>query len=347
MTEASAPGKLVIVGEYAVLHGAPAIAVALASRARARITRLESAPSQFLGEDGADCWPFTWAETQVPVWEAPPPEGRGRILEFVIAVLRERGALPPELPALAITLDSSDFYRDSNNARRKLGLGSSAAVTVALAGALLQEFSPQQLHPPLLVEVCLDAHRRLQGGTGSGVDVAAAVAGGVISLACDAQGAICWQPERFPAGLHWLALWTGYSASTTDMLATFDRFRVAQPPLFIAHLDDLRAISQAALGAWDRADIANLLSALAEYDAALRRLDRDAAIGIYSPAHHRLAELVRRNGAIYKTSGAGGGDFGLAFSNSARVIDRVRETAFRERIFTLDGGEGTGGLEVA
>jgi phosphomevalonate kinase len=130
------------------------------------------------------------------------------------------------------------------------------------------------------------------------------------------------------------------------MLGRFEQFRETERQLFAAHLEDLCAISGAALGAWDRADIANLLCALAEYDAGLRRLDRDAAIGIYSVAHHRLAELARRNGAIYKPSGAGGGDFGLAFASSAHVIGRVREAALREKIFTIDGGEGARGLDV-
>jgi phosphomevalonate kinase len=347
MAEASAPGKLVIAGEYAVLHGAPAIAVTVAPRARAVIARLGGGHSQIIGEEGAGQWKFTWAGGHVPVWDVVPPDGRGRILECLMAVLTERGVLPSELPAVSITLDSSGFYRGSGDSRRKLGLGSSAAVTVALAGALLQEFSPQTLHASQVVEICLEAHRRLQGGAGSGVDIAAAAAGGVISLVCEPEGATRWEQERFPSGLHWLALWTGYSASTTAMLETFQGFRETQPRLFAAHLGDLLAVSQAAHGAWDRADIANLLCALAAYDAALRRLDRDAGIGIYSPAHHRLAELARRNGAIYKTSGAGGGDFGLAFSNSAHVIGRVRETALREKIFTLEGGEGANGLDVA
>jgi phosphomevalonate kinase len=347
MSEASAPGKLVIAGEYAVLHGAPAIAVAVEVRARAHIDRLAGPQSELVGEGDEGLWSFTWAQGAAPAWLAAPPEGRGRILESVLAVLHGRGALPPELPALAVRLDSSRFFRGKGAVRSKLGLGSSAAVTVALAGALLDSFSPGLVSAPRVIEVALEAHRRLQGGAGSGIDIAAAGAGGVVSLSRGTEGDAAWQELRFPAGLHWLALWTGHSASTTEMLARFERFRETQPQLFTAHLDDLCAISAAALGAWDRGDIANLLCALAAYDAGLRRLDRDAAIGIYSPAHHRLAELARRNGAIYKPSGAGGGDFGLALADSARVVDRIREAALREKIFTLDGGEGARGLDVA
>jgi hypothetical protein len=50
---------------------------------------------------------------------------------------------------------------------------------------------------------------------------------------------------------------------------------------------------------------------------------------------------------VYKPSGAGGGDFGLAFADSSHVIARVRAAAVREKIFTIDGSEGVRGLDVA
>jgi phosphomevalonate kinase len=347
MSEASAPGKLVIVGEYAVLYGAPAIAIAVEARAVAKVERLDGTLSELCGEAESERWPFTWNEVGAPVWSADPPEGRGRLLESLLSTLRERGTLVAPLPAIAVRLDSSGFFRGKGEKRGKLGLGSSAAVTVALTGAMLNAFAPKLLSLRGAVEIALEAHRRLQGGAGSGVDIAAAAAGGVVSLSRDPEGGIFWQELVFPQGLNWIALWTGQSASTTEMVGKFAQFRETQQPLFGAHFDDLCAISQAALGAWDRADVANLLCALAEYDAALRRLDRDAGIGIYSPAHHRLAELSRRNGAVYKPSGAGGGDFGVALADSPHVIGRIRELALRENILTIDGTAGARGLDAS
>lgn len=346
MHEASAPGKLVIAGEYAVLHGASALAIAVDVRARARVDRVGDGGSVLIGERDADRWPFSWNEDATVRWADVPPEGRGRILESLVAIVRERVDLPRSLPALAITLDSGAFFRVKDGNRHKLGLGSSAAVTMALTGALLDALAPDRVTTATAIEIAMAAHRALQGGAGSGIDIVAAGSGGVVSLSRGDGGRAVWQELCYPAGLGWIALWTGHSATTTDMLAKFASFRESHPQLSQAHVDDLSAISHAALAAWDHANVANLLCALAEYDAALRRLDRDAAIGIYSASHHRLAELARRHGAVYKPSGAGGGDFGLAFAGSSHVIARVREAAYREKIFTIDGSEGARGLAV-
>jgi phosphomevalonate kinase len=49
---------------------------------------------------------------------------------------------------------------------------------------------------------------------------------------------------------------------------------------------------------------------------------------IVSEAHRRLRNLAVRCGVRYKPSGAGGGDFGIAFSNDAgRLEDLARRVA--------------------
>ena len=60
------------------------------------------------------------------------------------------------------------------------------------------------------------AHRRLQGGQGSGVDVAAAVHGGLIEYL---RGNAQVRPLRWPEGLAYRVIWTGVPASTERQLA--------------------------------------------------------------------------------------------------------------------------------
>jgi phosphomevalonate kinase len=74
----------------------------------------------------------------------------------------------------------------------------------------------------------------------------------------------------------------------------------------------LRAAAAAALSAWDRAAAADLMRILDDYQQRLREFDRAAGIGIWTAGHQRLADIAAAAGALYKTSGAGGGDFGLA-----------------------------------
>ena len=117
------------------------------------------------------------------------------------------------------------------------------------------------------------------------------------------------RPLAWPKGLHWLAVWSGSSASTSEMLARFDAFRRSDPDRFSRHVGELRALAVAALLAWERAEIRALLRAIADYDDALRALDDGCGIGIYTSAHDRLARLAQECGTVYKVSGAGGGDF--------------------------------------
>ena len=60
MIEARAPGKLVIVGEYAVLHGAPGIAVAVDVPARARLQSRPGPDSELVIPDTGERFGFRW-----------------------------------------------------------------------------------------------------------------------------------------------------------------------------------------------------------------------------------------------------------------------------------------------
>ncbi len=341
MSEAHAPGKLVICGEYAVLHGAPAIAVAVDVRARVRI-RAGSAPSRLIVPDEGS-WLFD-LERGALRWREPPPAGQGRILEAAATALAARGIEPTN--PVEIVLDSRAFRTTrGDGAWEKLGLGSSAAITVALVGALVAHAGQSALRREALFELCAAIHRGFQGGKGSGVDVAAAVYGGVIALTAERTAASV-RALAWPPGLHWLAAWSGEAAATMALLGRFEAFLRADPVRFERHVCELGALAATTLGAWERGDVALLLESLADYDDALRALDDGARIGIYTPAHRRLAAAAGEAGAVYKTSGAGGGDFGVAFADSPEVIARLSATLAESGVRTMPGAAGTPGLQV-
>src|SRR5215468_7013869 len=149
---ATAPGKLILTGEYAVLDGAPAIVVAVDRRAIAR-------------------------RNATPRGSSP----------FLVAVAEEiaarRGASDPAArAALEVSVDSTAFY----NRAQKLGLGSSAAVTVAATALSLDPtagFAPRptgkaggvptpylaalETNRREILTVALAAHARAQGPRGA------------------------------------------------------------------------------------------------------------------------------------------------------------------------------------
>jgi phosphomevalonate kinase len=80
------------------------------------------------------------------------------------------------MPHLRLHVDSSAFFGPDG---AKLGLGSSAAVAVGTAQALLRYsgLEPGALEDSTL-RAALDGHRSRQGGIGSGYDIAASLYGG-------------------------------------------------------------------------------------------------------------------------------------------------------------------------
>ena len=156
--ECSAPGSLLLLGEYAMLqHGGLGVAVAVEPRVRVRVR-----PAQHTlcieGTDGID-W-FAWRA------------GAGDLLEAVVdACAGTLGRAPA--PAL-VEVDSSAL----TDGGRKLGLGASAAVAVAVTYALLGGGTGGRAGLDVVFRTALRAHRVAQGGLGSGYDVAVSTYGG-------------------------------------------------------------------------------------------------------------------------------------------------------------------------
>lgn len=310
-TVATAPGKLVLVGEYAVLSGAPALVCAVPRLARVTL-RLEDAR-------GADpVWRIATpplAETAAayrwgPDGPADPPE----VVDAVLASLAEGGFTVPPGDAW-LTLDSRQFHDPHLGA--KLGFGSSAALCTALMGALCRAHGW-----PASLALALDAHRRLQGGAGSGIDVAASWQGGVLSFQPGATPGLT--PLTWPDGLFAQVVWTGQPASTTDRLRRLAGFQKQRPERARSLMQALRRHSAAATAAL--ADPDRFLALCRQFSAVLDELATEARLDVWTPAHRKAAALASGHGVFYKTSGAGGGDCGLAMSTDPAALELLAET---------------------
>ena len=184
---ASAPGKLVLIGEYAVLEGAPAIVMAADRRAEALIetnmldhNAVETSNADgkkgffVIGSDGQ----LDWQDTQHGL--ISKLRLFSDILEYMLLRL---GFDQEKIPSFTAHLMTTDFFRQNGMAEKKLGLGSSAALTVAFASAFASYIGEgfRLEDKGRWLKELLAAHRLFQKGVGSGLDVAASLYGGVIS----------------------------------------------------------------------------------------------------------------------------------------------------------------------
>lgn len=309
--ETSAPGKLFLIGEYAVLDGAPALLTAVDRRARVRLTPAHdghwrlNAPN--LGVHAMDLG----RHGEMPVDASPELRQKLRVFDAVYRTVSAR--LPGPLPAQQVDIDTADFARDGH----KLGLGSSAAVAAALTCALGRA-AGQHWARAELARLAIEAHRAAQNGTGSGGDVAVAVYGGLISYTRDQTPiALDW-----PRSLTGMAVVTGQGASTPDLVARVRALAGNQPVAYQSAMNTLTTLADKVQQSLT--DSRDFLHIADDYFRALGNLDQHAAAGIISDRHHELHALAATHGAVFKSSGAGGGDVGLLFVRRGAEESAVR-----------------------
>jgi phosphomevalonate kinase len=164
----SVPGNLLLLGEYAVLEEG-GLGIAMAIERRATIS-VEPAPD--LAIFGS--WPGAHVS-----WTPDQASASPLISAVVEAVQAWLSAETPSgrLPGASIRVDTSRFFRAGG---RKSGLGSSAAVAVGLVCALLHAAGRRAaLQGDLAALLAVRAHRKAQGGAGSGYDIMCSYNGGI------------------------------------------------------------------------------------------------------------------------------------------------------------------------
>jgi phosphomevalonate kinase len=313
------PGKLVLAGEYAVLApGEPGIVAAVAPGLTARWEAgpevRVAAPDLGVGPVGLEA-----AANALP------------FVATVAAVIQE--AMGKPVPPGTLTLRS-----DQRQDGQKLGLGSSASACVAAVRLWLQAMG-QKLTDGDVFRLAGVAHARQQRN-GSGIDVAAISFGGIgcyrslgteflqqlsgpaILTAPLAQAV--WQPLTLPPGAVLRAGFTGQSASTAPAVAQVLAWAEAQPESWIAFASSSRRAVQQCLRGFESGQLPTVHMGLREARRALRDLGLAVGLMIETPLLAALADAAEALGASGKTSGAGGGDCGIALVESGEQERRLQ-----------------------
>jgi phosphomevalonate kinase len=298
----SAPGKIVLCGEYAVLAGATAIAVAVDRRARVIVQQgnAETRYVRILGDAEREIAFRLDAEGNIE-W---PAGERVTLLDSVCGTI---GGLPHSV--IGLTLDTREFFDCSSGL--KYGFGSSAALMTALMQALGHVDGEMEV----TVGQAFDTHKEWQGGKGSGVDIATSMLGGLLEFR-SGDKALC-RPLHWPAGLEWMVVWSGQPASTGEQIGKFDNTHVND-----ATTRRLLAQAEVAAQSWKAGDAARVLLELKSYTQALMQFSKVRQLGIFEAGHEQLCSMADDMGILYKPCGAGGGDVGAAFAMEVANLDR-------------------------
>lgn len=320
MTVASAPGKVVLCGEYAVLDGAPAICMAIDRRAVVRVSASHGKTHRVIAPgyariDGvfrSDADGIEWLQGQ----------HRFAIVDAVWCAVNVRRD-----DACSIVLDTQEFIDAPTQS--KLGIGSSAALTVALTLALgTAERLPGDASR---------AHAALQAGAGSGVDIACSITGGLIEYL--AEGARVTS-LRWPETLAFRLIWSGVAASTEAKLAIL---KAGSTKLSRAGL--LSAATTMA-AAWRSGIAGNVMASYHDYIAALRSFSVDYDLGVFDAGHGPLVDAAADAGLVYKPCGAGGGDVGILLGTDESRLDAFMSDEVGAAFSLIECGLDHGGARI-
>ena len=346
-----APGKLFIAGEYAVVepgHGAIVAAVS-----RYLTVTVDEATS--VG---------TLTSTQNPdvivEWTRENEQFRAKgdhpykLVEEAILVaeqyVRECGILTNALYSLSITSELDDAKRGI-----KYGLGSSGAVVVATIQAVL-DFYETPRTPLLIYKLSVLTNLRLSQ-RGSFGDIAASSFGGMVyytspdrsdllvKLQSQTIKEICdndWKDlliERLPEIPDFTLLvgWTGQVAITDSLIQATEKKRKVETDsaFYKEFLAKSHAIVQGLQSAWNKQDIPALQEGIRENRALLNEFAKEIQLEIETPALQILCDLAEQNGACAKTSGAGGGDCGICFTQNETQRQQIETEWAKAQIQVL------------
>jgi phosphomevalonate kinase len=289
----TAPGKLVLLGEYAVLDGFPAIVAAVNRRASGQYVPGRSPESELVD----------------------------------VAVQNAKEALGPNrsaLPRGSVLVDTAAFSLNGT----KMGIGSSAATAAVTVGAVLEMAGLSVTESTdLIFDVASAAHRAAQGGLGSGADVAAAVYGGMLHYTRAAGGPATIRRLPPLAGVEMVVFATGTPSSTVDCLQAVAAFAKKSPETHRQLLPPIaEAVTRFEAGLFAR-DAAEIFASIGAAHLGMEMLGQAAGVPIVTPVLAHAALVAREVGGASKPSGAGGGDVGIAFLPDPEAADEFRVRA--------------------
>lgn len=340
----SAPGKVVIIGEYAVLEGAPALVMAVDRRVRVALRSHDeaycsvSAPGLTTGRGR-----FSLSSSGLQWLDGDDASFRlaTNTLEALLSMEDDYSGCR----AFDLVLDSGTLMEHRAGAARKLGLGSSAALTVALCHALRYYVASQHetvTTPDLAALIAI--HAGFQGHRGSGLDVAASLYGGLIEYRrSPSPHAVS---GSLPQDVAYCFVWSGHEAATGRFLAQIDQWRQDHEQAYRQLMDSLADIARAGVRAVRDNDAGAFLNGLDEYAGALQALGDASGTDILSEPHRRLRSLARQCGVVYKPCGAGGGDIGVGMSRDPEALARFRDGVIAENFQPLSLNSEREGVET-
>jgi mevalonate kinase len=311
---ATAPGKIILFGEHAVVYGRPAIAVPVT-----RVSTRVMVSANVSGESGEVHVLSPQVDLDTSLAELSPDHPLKKTVEILLSFLGI-----PRLPACSIRISSTIPVAS--------GMGSGAAVTVAMLRSLAA-FLGHPLNDANISSLAFEVEK-IYHGTPSGIDNT------VISF---------HRPVYYVKGeqIQFLKLHrafilaianTGIASPTSVTVGDVHRGWLAEPERYENIFDHIATIVKKARVYLEKGEIEPLGDLMNANHTLLKELD------VSSTELDRLAEAARQNGALgAKLSGGGRGGNLISLVPAgveSQVAAALERAGARKVIVTTVRGEG-------
>ncbi len=300
--KASAPAKVILLGEHFVVHGSPAIVLAIDLRATVS-AELRKDKKIYVESKALKCSDY-FEKDDFHVEKGN--KCRNPQLEPIFAIVKNL--------MKTINKEIGVNLKIESDIPVAAGLGSSAAIAVASAATLSHLFS-LTLNDKEIFEIAFEAEKIIHGNP-SGVDPAVSTYGGILRYqrGKDVQKIIANITLPLVIGD------TGIKRSTGEMVTRVGEMRNRFPAVFDRFLETEYEIVARSIDALKNNDV-ETLGKLMNINHALL-----CAIGVSNEFLDKLVYAARKAGALgAKITGAGGGGCIVALSTS-ECVENVKES---------------------
>lgn len=332
------PGKLFVAGEYAVVEkGYSAVITAVDTFIHLTIKETEKDYGLVFSK-GFTVEPAKWSRSRNRFWL----KKQNYRLKYIRSAIHttERYLYEQRIPLRLFDLEISSELNTEKG--KKLGLGSSGAITVGTVRALLQFYGLED-DDELVYKLSVIAQMNL-GDSSSFGDLAASCYTGWIKYTNFDHKFVTHRLRRMPTKrlveLDWPALkierltvsneinfligWTGSPASSNRLVRDVQTQKKQSHREYRHFLSESKKSVDQLAAALSTNDTDSIKEAVNRNRMALLEMGKQTGVMIETPALEKLIELAAKDNAVAKTSGAGGGDSGIAFvfdeSNRSNLI---------------------------
>lgn len=345
----SAPGKLHLLGEHVVVYGKPAIITAVGKRCFVEITprkdkKIEIASSNLKAskivtereiikktKDAQTKWETYIKTNNIALLKSITSDP----LDFAIIAIGEAlKYLKKTLPSGFKLLIRSDIPIGS-------GMGSSAAISVSIAGAIYLLFN-KKIDKEIINEIAYSAEKK-KHGMPSGGDNSAVCFGGLVWFRRETPDVKVIQQVPFSVpqaiGKNFVIIDTGRpKESTGEMVAMVRSLREGNRQMVDSVLDDQERLTRELVSALKNGAEKDIMAIIKAGEANLEK------IGVVSSSAATLIKEIEKAGGVAKICGAGGksetSGVVLAYNSDPDIVNKIASSHNLRVYPTVLGVEG-------